>query len=119
MYSTLIYHFSGPYRNPRGERAFLTSSGSIIKPSVPKCSSCSPRFPPSVSLPLYTKREMSTANLQGDPRRPGALHPFVRATVSEDDRPADYYALLALVFGLIAFSSRVRGRLGRLQHVHV
>jgi hypothetical protein len=51
---------------------------------------------------------MSTAALQGDPRRPGALHPFVRAAVSEDDRPADYYALLAIVLGLTAFSSRVR-----------
>lgn len=51
---------------------------------------------------------MSTTALQGDPRRPGALHPFVRAAVSEDDRPADYYALLALVLGLTAFSSRVR-----------
>lgn len=49
-----------------------------------------------------------SALLQSDPRRPDALHPFVRAAVSEDDRPADYYALLALVFGLVAFSSRVR-----------
>lgn len=53
---------------------------------------------------------MSTTALQSDPRRPDALHPFVRAAVSEDDRPADYYALLSLIVAIVAFSSSVRPR---------
>ncbi|KAF4324508.1 hypothetical protein BBO99_00001725 [Phytophthora kernoviae] len=44
--------------------------------------------------------------LQGDPRRPGDLHPFVREQVDPDDAPGDWYAFFSLVLGFLAFTMK-------------
>ncbi|CAI5700851.1 hypothetical protein KXD40_005769 [Peronospora effusa] len=46
---------------------------------------------------------MSSKTLQGDPRRPGNLYPFVREPVNPDDAPGDWYAFFSLVLGFLAF----------------
>lgn len=50
---------------------------------------------------------MSAKTLQGDPRRPGDLHPFVREQVDPDDAPGDWYAFFSLVLGFLAFTMKV------------
>ncbi|KAJ8575039.1 hypothetical protein ON010_g4175 [Phytophthora cinnamomi] len=52
------------------------------------------------------KRIMSTKTLQGDPRRPGDLHPFVREQVDPDEAPGDWYAFFSLVLGFLAFTMK-------------
>ncbi|KAG1706516.1 hypothetical protein DVH05_001665 [Phytophthora capsici] len=49
---------------------------------------------------------MSTKTLQGDPRRPGDLHPFVREQLDPDEAPGDWYAFLSLVLGFLAFTMK-------------
>ena len=51
---------------------------------------------------------MSSRSLQGDPRRPGNLYPFVREPVNPDDAPGDWYAFFSLVLGFLAFIMKVR-----------
>lgn len=51
---------------------------------------------------------MASKVLQGDPRRPGDLHPFVREQVDPDDAPGDWYAFFSLVLGFLAFTMKVR-----------
>lgn len=46
---------------------------------------------------------MASKDLQGDPRRPGDLHPFVREHVNPDDAPGDYYSFFSIVLGFLAF----------------
>ncbi|KUF91677.1 xyloglucan-specific endo-beta-1 [Phytophthora nicotianae] len=52
------------------------------------------------------RTSMSTKTLQGDPRRPGDLHPFVREQVDPDDAPGDWYAFFSLVLGFLAFTMK-------------
>ncbi|RLN38553.1 hypothetical protein BBJ28_00013226 [Nothophytophthora sp. Chile5] len=49
---------------------------------------------------------MSTKSVQGDPRRPGDLHPFVREKVDPDDAPTDWYAFFSLILGFLAFTMK-------------
>lgn len=49
---------------------------------------------------------MASKTLQGDPRRPGDLHPFVREKVDPDDAPGDWFAFCSLVLGFLAFTMR-------------
>ncbi|KAG7401199.1 Protein Asterix [Phytophthora boehmeriae] len=48
----------------------------------------------------------SNTLLQGDPRRPGDLHPFVREQMAPEDAPGDWYAFFSLVLGFMAFTMK-------------